>query len=48
MPMLIEAQTPEVRAAVEQAILRGAERYRQDGGSIMLRWPALLTVAQRA
>jgi SAM-dependent methyltransferase len=47
-PMLIEAQTPEVRAAVEQAILRGAERYRQDGGSIMLRWPALLTVAQRA
>jgi hypothetical protein len=46
-PMLIEAQTPEVRDAIERAILRGAERYRRDDGSIVLRWPALLTAAQR-
>ncbi|GAA0594116.1 hypothetical protein GCM10009416_35620 [Craurococcus roseus] len=46
-PMLIEAQAPEARAAVERAILRGAERYRQGGGGIVLRWPALLTAARR-
>lgn len=47
-PMLIEAQAPEARAAIEQAILEGAEGYRVDGGGIMLRWPALLTVCRRA
>ena len=47
-PMLIEAQAPEVRAAIEQAILQGAERYSVDAGAIMLRWPALLTVSRRA
>ena len=47
-PMLIEAQAPEVRAAIDRAILDGAERYRQDTGRIVLRWPALLTVAARA
>jgi len=47
-PMLIEAQTPEVRATIEQAILRGAERHKQGDGSIVLRWPALLTAARRA
>ena len=46
--MLIEAQAPEVRAAIERAILRGAERYRVDAGGVMLRWPALLTVSRRA
>ena len=47
-PMLIEAQAPEVRATIEQAILQGAERYSVDAGAIMLRWPALLTVSRRA
>jgi hypothetical protein len=47
-PMLIEAQVPEVRAAIEQAILQSAERYSVDAGAIMLRWPALLTVSRRA
>ena len=46
--MLIEAQAPEVRGAIEQAILQGAERYSVDAGAIMLRWPALLTVSRRA
>ena len=46
-PMLIEAQAPEVRATIERAILRGAERYVQDG-RVVLRWPALLTAARRA
>lgn len=46
-PMMIDAQTPETRSAVEGAILRGAERYRRPGGDIVLRWPALLTVARR-
>jgi hypothetical protein len=47
-PMLIEAQAPEARAAIERAILRGAERYRADEGRIVLRWPALLTMARRS
>jgi hypothetical protein len=47
-PMLIEAQRPEVRDAIEQAILRGAERYRREEGRIVLRWPVLLTTARRA
>lgn len=47
-PMLIEMQTPEVRAAIERAILGGAERYRRGDGSIVLRWPALLTAARRS
>lgn len=46
-PMLIEAQTPEIRQAIEQAILSGAERYRQKEGPILLKWPALLTIARR-
>lgn len=48
MPMLIEAQNPRVRAMIDQAILRDAGRYRQHDGRIVLRWPALLTVALRA
>ncbi|GGC73601.1 SAM-dependent methyltransferase [Siccirubricoccus deserti] len=47
-PMLIKAQAPEARGAIERAILEGAERYRADAGGIVLRWPALLTVARRA
>jgi SAM-dependent methyltransferase len=47
-PMLIEAQVPEARDAIERAILRGAERHKQGGGSIVIRWPALLTAARRA
>jgi hypothetical protein len=47
-PTLIEAQAPEVRTAVEHAILKGAERYRVDAGAITLRWPALLTASRRA
>jgi hypothetical protein len=47
-PMMIDAQRPETRRAIEQAILTGAERYRRPGGEIVLRWPALLTVATRA
>jgi hypothetical protein len=46
-PMLIEAQTPEVRQAIEQAILRGSERYRQPAGNIVIKWPALLATARR-
>lgn len=46
-PMLIEAQAPEVRAAIERDLLRGAERYVQNG-RVVLRWPALLTTARRA
>lgn len=46
--MLIEAQTPEVRQAIERAILRGSERYRQPSGNIVIKWPALLTSARRA
>ena len=46
-PMLIEAQTAETRQAIEQAILRGSERYRQGQVGIQLRWPALLTIARR-
>jgi SAM-dependent methyltransferase len=46
--MLIEAQAPEARAAIEQAIVQGAERYRVDTGGVMLRWPALLTMSRRA
>jgi hypothetical protein len=45
--MLIEAQTPETRQAIEQAILRGSERYRQRTGNIVIKWPALLTTARR-
>ncbi len=45
--MLIEAQTPEIRQAIEQAILRGSERYRQREGTIVIKWPALLTIARR-
>jgi ubiquinone/menaquinone biosynthesis C-methylase UbiE len=47
-PMLIEVQAAEVRKLIEQAILQGAERYRQQEGSIRLKWPALLTVARRS
>lgn len=47
MTMLIEAQTPAIRQAIEQAILRGSERYRQRAGNIVLKWPALLTTARR-
>ncbi|MCB4821489.1 class I SAM-dependent methyltransferase [Roseicella aerolata] len=47
-PMIIEAQAPEARAQVEQAVLRGAERYARDGRTVTLRWPALLTMAGRA
>jgi hypothetical protein len=46
-PMLIEAQTPEIQQAIEQAILRGSERYRQRSGNIVIKWPALLTTARR-
>jgi SAM-dependent methyltransferase len=46
-PMLIEAQTPETRQAIEQAILTGSERYRQGKAGIQLKWPALLTIARR-
>ncbi len=46
-PMLIEAQTPETRQAIEQAILRGSERYRQRTGNIVIKWPALLAIARR-
>jgi SAM-dependent methyltransferase len=46
-PMVIEAQRPKVRAEVERAILRGAERHRRDDGIIVLRWPTLLTAARR-
>jgi hypothetical protein len=46
-PMLIEAQTPEIRQAIEQSILSSAERYRRREGPILLKWPALLTVARR-
>ena len=45
--MLIEAQTPETRQVIEQAILRGSERYRQRAGNIVIKWPALLTTARR-
>jgi len=45
-PMLIDAQTPETRQAIEQAILRGSEGYRQREGNILLKWPALLTTAR--
>ena len=45
--MVIEAQTPETRQAIEQAILRGSERYRQRAGNIVIKWPALLTTARR-
>jgi hypothetical protein len=44
--MLIEAQTPEIRQAIEHAILRGSERYRR-AGNIVINWPALLTTARR-
>jgi SAM-dependent methyltransferase len=47
-PMLIEAQTPEIRQAIEKAILRGSERYRQPSGNIVIKWPALLTTARRS
>ena len=46
-PMLIEAQTPETQQAIEEAILRGSERYQKQEGSILLKWPALLTTAKR-
>jgi ubiquinone/menaquinone biosynthesis C-methylase UbiE len=46
-PMLIEAQTPETRRAIEEAILRGSERYRQRDGRILLKSAALLTTARR-
>ena len=45
--MVIEAQTPETRQAIERAILRGSERYRQRAGNIVIKWPALLTTARR-
>jgi hypothetical protein len=45
--MVIEAQTPEIRHAIEQSILRGSERYRQRAGNILIKWPALLTTARR-
>jgi hypothetical protein len=44
--MLIEAQTPAIRQAIEQAIQRGSERYRQRAGNIVLKCPALLTTAR--
>jgi SAM-dependent methyltransferase len=47
-PMLIEAQVPGVRSAIERAILEGADGYRSPDGAVVLRWPALLTVARRA
>jgi hypothetical protein len=46
-PMLIEAQTLDIRQAIEQAILHGSERYRQRAGNIVIKWPALLTTARR-
>jgi SAM-dependent methyltransferase len=46
-PMLIQAQTPEIRQAIEQAIIHGSERYRQQDGGVVLKWPALLTIARR-
>jgi hypothetical protein len=47
IPMVIDAQTPEIRQAIEQAILRGSERYRRRAGNIVIKWPALLTIARR-
>jgi hypothetical protein len=44
---MIEDQAPERKAKVEQAIVRGANDYRQDDGTVLLRWPAMLTVAER-
>ena len=46
-PMLIDAQMPEARSAIEQAIVQGAERYRRDERKVVLQWPALLTAARR-
>lgn len=45
--MLIDAQTPEIREAIDRAILHGSERYRQRAGNIVIKWPALLTTARR-
>ncbi|MCW8086569.1 hypothetical protein [Sabulicella glaciei] len=45
-PMLIEAQAPAAGAAIEQAIIRGAERY-MGGSGVVLQWLVLLTVARR-
>lgn len=47
-PMVVEAQAPEAKARIEQAIPRGAEGYQQDDGNVVLRWPASVTVAERA
>jgi hypothetical protein len=46
--MVVEAQAPEAKARIEQAIPRGAEGYQQDDGNVVLRWPASVTVAERA
>jgi len=45
-PMLIEAQEPERRARIKQAIVDGAERFRQDG-RIRLRFPCVVVAADK-
>lgn len=46
-PMLLEAQTPEVRARIHQAIVSGASKYQTDE-TIELSFPAMMTVAVKA
>ena len=45
-PMMLEAQTPKVRAAILVAIEQRAERYRTQSG-FTTRWPAMIASATR-
>jgi SAM-dependent methyltransferase len=47
LPMIIEAQAPRAREAIEREIMVGAEAMRADG-RITMRWPYLLVSAQLA
>ena len=46
-PMVLEAQTPEARNRINDAIIAGAEEYRTDN-RIEIAFPAIMTVATKA
>lgn len=45
-PMVLEAQTPEARDRIHEAIIAGAEEFRS-GSEIQLAFPAIMTVAKK-
>lgn len=46
MPMVLDAQTPEARDRIHEAIIEGADAHRR-GGSIVFQYPALLLTGRR-